>query len=322
MSSILRRLTPTNLLEEKEKFLLDQNYNPQFVYEEPTFEHELVQHGIPSKKYYDLAQEIIDRTYFGRNEEDLNMLEGKQLDQDDVTQKISDFLKMHHLEDTIDIVWSHSFISRTTISAESIKLRLPVDFRREGLLGMLYHEIGTHALRRINYEQQPWFKRKKKYGFSDYLKTEEGLASLHTLLPKSFQSAYVQALRYMVVEVAQKASFVELWNYLGKYVQNFERRWIICIRGKRGLTDTSLPGGFSKDLVYFEGLVDVWQWLTKNDCRLNEVYFGKLAIEDIDKAVQLNPHFEPRLPSFYVLDKESYQKNIANIGKENQFDQL
>lgn len=317
--SLLSRLIPLNLLEEKAKFMVDHTYNPQFVYSDPVTNLELSKHGTPQSKYVELAQEIVDKAYFGRNEHDLQLLEKASLSQAEVTQKIKLFLKMHQLEDRYHVVWSGSFVSRTTINRDTIKLRLPVDFRHEGLLGMLYHEVGTHALRQINYEQQPWFRQKKKYGFSEYLLTEEGLASLHSLLPHSYKSAFNVALRYLAVNYAQRHSFTELWQLMEKYVDDFERRWIVVLRQKRGLIDTSQPGGFTKDLVYFQGLVEVWQWLKARDFDITDLYYGKLAKEDVEKAKSLNPTFEPQLPSFFTLNINEYIDSLAEIGKANNF---
>lgn len=317
--SLLTRMTPQNLAEEKQKFFENPKYNPQFIYEETFTPEILEQHGLPQTQYVTIAQEILDRTYYHRNEHDLFMMEGRSLSQDEVTRKIHTFLKMHKLEQRYEIVWSSSFVSRATIDSSTLKLRLPVDFRKEGLLGMLYHEIGTHALRRINYEQQPWYKKKKKYGFSSYLRTEEGLASLHALLPHTSKSAFISAIRYLAVTQAQKVGFAELWKYLGKYIQDPERRWIVTFRQKRGLTDTSLPGGFTKDLVYFEGIVDVWNWLKKNSFDPTYLYYGKLAMSDVDNARQLNPHFKPALPSFFTIDPAAYASNMSTIGEANGF---
>lgn len=319
--SFLSNLIPINLLEEKEKFLNDHKYNPQFVYDEPIDHKKLSQYGAPKQPYLDLAKAILEKSYFGRNELDLFMMEGKELNQQEVTDKTRTFLEMHGLSERFAIVWSSSFVSRATINEDTVKYRLPVDYRKEGLIGALYHEIGTHALRRINYEQQPWFKKKKKYGFADYLRTEEGLASLHSLLPHSFKSAYISAIRYLAVNVAQSASFAEVWHSLDQYVEDIERRWMITIRQKRGLEDTSQPGGYTKDLVYFEGLVDVWQWLTKNNYDLETLYFGKLAAEDIDKARELNPIFQPLLPVFFQ-EKDKYIQAVSEIGEYNEFNNL
>jgi len=317
--SFLQTITPINLLEEKEKFFANKTYNPQFLYKEEISSEKLLTYGVPKKKYLDLAVAILKKTYFGRNEQDLYMTKGRQLSKEDVESRIRSFLKMHKLEDRYSLIWSNSFVSRTTISSDTIKLRLPADFRNEDLLGMLYHEVGTHALRRINYEKQPWFKKKKHYGFSEYLTTEEGIASLHSLIPHSYKSAFISAIRYLAVDTAVHGSFVETWNALEPYIENPERRWTAVFRQKRGLKDTSQPGGYTKDLVYFEGLVDVWKWMHTQNFALADLYYGKLALKDIPKAVSMNPEFDPILPSFYTHDFQNYRKQMLEIGEYNLF---
>lgn len=315
--SLIKNLTPINLMEEKGKFFADENYNPQFIYEKITSDKTLYKHGYPQTKYLDLAQTILEKTYYKHNEAELDKLKGIPISQRGVTQKTYDFLDIHQLKNRFKIVWSNSFVARATITADTIKLRLPADFRQQDLLSMLYHEIGTHALRRVNYEQQPWYKKKKEYGFKDYLKTEEGLAGLHSLLPLDFQYAYYPALNYVSVAYAQEHSFAELWNFHKKYIDNPERRWERTFRRKRGLKDTSQPGGFTKDLVYFEGMVEVWNYLRQNNFDLTQLYFGKMDLADVDKAVRMNPGFEPLLPSFFVVDKEKYAQKLEKIGQVN-----
>ncbi len=320
--SFLQTITPINLLEEKEKFLKDPTTNPKFLYKEEILESKLSEYGVPQKKYLDLAKAILEKTYFGRNEQDLYMTKGKKLSKEEVEHRIISFLKLHKLESRFEIVWSNSFVSRTTINSDTIKLRLPAEFRQEDLLGMLYHEVGTHALRRINYEQQPWYRKKKRFGFSSYLKTEEGLASLHSLVPHSYKSAFVSAIRYLAVQTASQGSFADTWRALEPYIEDPDRRWTTVFRQKRGMRDTSQPGGYTKDLVYFEGLVDVWKWLKKENFSLTNVYYGKLSLTDVEKAVALNPEFDPLLPSFYTSDFKMYHKNMLEIGEYNLLEQF
>jgi hypothetical protein len=317
--SLIKKITPINLLEEKKKFFADETYNPQFKYEEKFDKEILYKHGYPQNKYLDLAQTILEKVHYQYSEADLDKLRGNSVNQSKVTKKTIDFLKIHQLENRFKIVWSNSFISRATITSDTIKLKLPVDFRQQDLLSMLYHEIGTHALRRINYEQQPWYKKKKKHEFKNYLKTEEGLAGLHSLLPLDFQYAFYPALNYVSVAYAQEHSFSETWNFFKKYIDNPERRWERTLRRKRGLEDTSKPGGFTKDLVYLEGMIEVWNYLKKNNFDLTKLYFGKMSWEDVDTATKMNPSFKPLLPSFYVVDKERYATKIEKIGKLNMF---
>lgn len=318
--SLITRLVPNNLLQEKELFFNDKSYNPQFRYEEPVDEIKLTNYGLPEPELIEKAQLIVDQAYFHRNEVDLEMLEGPLLPKEKSESRIKAFLKLHNLQKRFNIVWSSSFLSRTSITSDTIKLRLPAAFRQEGLLGMLYHEVGTHALRRINYEKQPWFRQKNKYGFDNYLSAEEGLATIHGLLPRSYQSAYRVALKYLGVQYAQTHSFAELWQWLGRYTQDSEKSWQACVRLKRGLTDTSQPGGFTKDLAYFKGFIEVGQWLKTHNYDPTQLYWGKMALADVEKAVELNPSFKPLLPTFLNINVHDYVEKIKKILTLNHFD--
>jgi len=320
--NILSKLSPINLFEEKKKFFADPSYNPQFIYEDEVSEDQLLSYGVPTSHYLKLAKRIVKQAFDGKSESDLEKERGKELTREEVTEKIKLFLQMHDLENRFGIIWSSSFVARTSINATTIKLRLPVKFREQDLLGMLYHEIGTHGLRRINYEQQPWYKKKNKYGFSSHLKTEEGLASLHSLIPLKNKLSYTSALRYLSIKQAQESSFVDTYQFINKYIKDPDRCFTSTFRTKRGMTDTKNPGGYTKDLVYFEGLVDVWQYLSKNDFQIDHLYFGRLAKEDVEKAIEMNSEFEPLLPSFYVTNKEKYKKEMIKIGQDNMLDQL
>lgn len=317
MATLLSSLTPTNYLQERERFLRNPDNNPQFIYQNTLPSTELSHYGKPEKKYLDLAHHILDKAYFHRSESDLQKLLGPLVPQHEVQEKIEQFLAMHSLEKRFRIIYSASYTSRTAITPTEIRVRLPLGYREQDLIGMIYHEIGTHALRRINYEQQPWFKHKKKYGFSEYLKTEEGLASLHALIPRDMRLAYFPALRYLAAHTALNGSFVDVWNFLTPYLDSPERRWGVAFRQKRGVTDTSKPDAFTKDIVYFEGMVETWQWLSKHEFDITPLYFGKLSIHDVTKAQQANPTFQPLLPSFFTTQKEEYQTILAKIGTEN-----
>lgn len=317
----LAKLVPINLeVEKRQFFATGGHYDPQFIYPENFEEAELTAHGLPQAEFLALAEKIV-ATGVQENlaTEIQEKANGSGLSQEEVTRKVKAFLELHNLDHRYGITWSSTFVARTSITSTNIKLRLPSAFRsQEDLLGMLYHEIGTHALRQVNYEQQPWFKKKKKFGFGSYLRTEEGLASLHSLLPLKNKLAYGAALRYLAVAKAQQASFQETYRFVGQYVEDEERRWAITFKQKRGLADTGKAGGYTKDLVYFAGLVEVWRYLNlKPD--FEGLYFGKLAKEDVAKAREINPNFEPVLPSFFVTDPQKYYEQIQEIGRVNNF---
>jgi hypothetical protein len=67
----------------------------------------------------------------------------------------------------------------------------------------------------------------------------------------------------------------------------------------RGLTDTSQKGAFSKDLVYFEGFIEILKYLQKNDADPSKLYFGKIAVQDIKKVEKLAIVQPILYPNFY-----------------------
>lgn len=313
-------LTPTNLFSEKEKFFANPTKNPQFQYVRDFSNEELHKYGLPLQQVKELAEEILQRTYREYSEDDLHASEGRALTQAEVTTRTVHYLHQFGLHTSLQVRWSNHFLPRTSISGSHISFRLPCIFHEEGFQGMLYHEIGTHALRRFNSQQQPWNGQKKKYGFSSYLKTEEGLATLHGQLAHSVTFLHAAAIKHYVVSLAQSKSFVELWEAMANYVSNFERRWIICTKAKRGVQDTSLPGGFTKDLVYLEGAVDVFHWLSAHDYNVSPLYYGKISLLDIERARASNPNYVPLLPDFYVNDQQHYAERMEAIAKKNSFE--
>ena len=316
----IQDLTPINLQTEKAKFFADHKYNPQFTYATEILSEFLTQYGQPTETLTELAKNILDRTYYGRNQADLIALEGARCNQAEVEKTTRSFLKLHGLADRFGLVFSQSYMSRASATAEAIRFRLPIVYRKEGLLGSLYHEVGTHAIRRVNYEQQPWFKKKQKFGFSPYLETEEGLAVLHSLLPKSFCFAHVVARKYIAAGWAQTMSFAQLWHKLSRYIQDPDKLWSETVRQKRGLEDTAHPGGFTKDILYFSGLIKVYQWLKTNQFDPTKLYIGKIALKDVEQALALNPEFEPLLPVFFRSQPSKYATKVSEIGKINSLD--
>ncbi|MFH2118701.1 MAG: tyrosine/phenylalanine carboxypeptidase domain-containing protein, partial [Candidatus Paceibacterota bacterium] len=306
--------------EEKDRFLADPTFNPQFNYSKKFSNEELVSKGLPSADYLKLAQQVLQTSLTKFTPEEFEQRRGPVLNQATVTKAIEDFIAAHHLENKISLVWSADFISRASVTDENlVKLRLPCLVREQDLMGLIYHELGTHVLRRLNYYQQPWYKKKRKFGFAPYLTTEEGLASIHSLFPQSDPIAYLAAINYLTVQQAQSSSFLEVWHFVRQFVLDEERAFAMTFKKKRGLTDTSQPGGFTKDLVYFQGLAKMTRFLINNDFPIRELYFGKLSWKDIGRVVELNPNFEPLLPTFYTQNPAEYERRVRLIGETNFF---
>ena len=105
--------------------------------------------------------------------------------------------------------------------------------------------IGTHYFRGINNLQQPWnsWTGRRKHELKPNNPTEEGLASIHSVLFRKDPFLWRAALLYYTVYQAGQMSFCELFEDIGRFVKDPNTRWDYCVRAKRGWTDTSQPGG-------------------------------------------------------------------------------
>lgn len=315
----LQQLVPLNYQSEKEKFFQDFSYNPQFVYETEFPESIFLYYGKPEEKLVNIAQNIAKNhvpLYLLR----LAMKERQPVLRDaQVESQTRAYLKALQIEERYTITFKPNAISRCSIRSREIIFRQGTDYTTVTLAGVLNHELGTHALRRINDETQPWFGQRKKLGFTNALVTEEGLAILHQQMTQAIPTLYSSAIRYLALQYALTHSFAELWHYLIPFIRNAEKRWLLCFRAKRGLTDTAKPGGFTKDLVYFSGAYHVSQWLVQNKCDLTRLYYGKINYTDVARAEALKPNKKILLPHFYLNNKTEYADKISLISTINGF---
>lgn len=117
---------------------------------------------------------------------------------------------------------------------------------------------GTHYIRGVNNTRQPWHSSegRKQYSLKPANPTEEGLASLHSVLFRKQPFLWRAALLYYTIERASRLSFSALFQDLEQYVQDAGVRWEYCVRAKRGQTDTSQPGISQgvKSLQVLEGI--------------------------------------------------------------------
>ena len=83
---------------------------------------------------------------------------------------------------------------------------------------------------------------RKQFGLKPANPTEEGLASLHSVLLRKQPYLWRAALLYYTVYHAASMSFSQLFGHIARFVQDPAVRWEYCLRAKRGQMDTSQPG--------------------------------------------------------------------------------
>ena len=315
----IQKINPINKDEEKEKFLFDPLYNPQFKYEFNDVEQAINRYGHVSFEFFELAKKIIDKVIAQYRTESsyLDQIEGKILSKEDVLASIENYLSKLNLQNSMEVTFSKNFVARTSVHLNQIHVRLPIEHREKTLSSILNHEIGTHYLRNLNESRQPWFKKRLQYGLRSALETEEGLAVIHFFLNLEKKHLWQQALYYYAICRGEQLSFSNLFHDLEKYIDNKERRWRVCLRVKRGIKDTSEFGANSKDQVYLRGVIRVSSWLRSHSFDIRPLYVGKIAIEDLELVSNISQKFEPVLPKFFLDDKKFYADNVKSIISQN-----
>jgi len=146
----------------------------------------------------------------------------------------------------------------------------------------LVHEVGTHALRSY-YGLKSGFEAISKPNLASYLDVEEGLASWNEnnmgLLPE--KSLRNKAGLTWAIYVGEELSFRQLYNVL---LGNFSKlgAFDIAYRVKRGLSDTSYPGIYAKDVVYFRGFRKVMKKLEEDPTLYQKLYSGKISFKQCE----------------------------------------
>ncbi len=311
-----------NLSKERQKFLFDPKYNPQFEYADEVPSSLLEKYATyMDADLLDLALEIMQRFLkeFG-SEDAMRELEGEIISPLQVEKTIQAYLHQENLLDTVRIVQNSAFIARTSISTTpdekvELKIRLPMEYRKNALPAILQHELGTHALRWVNEFQQPWYKRHTEYSMRDHLPTEEGLAVIHSALTHPSPYFWLAAVNYFASYHAQQDSFAEVAAKLKPYLPNLERRWSVTLRVKRGLEDTSEAGGYKKDQVYLSGITSLATWMRKNNFASQELYIGKVHHDEIEKMQEFSSITSYHYPT--IINDPQYAKKVEKILKLN-----
>jgi len=334
-------LTPTNIDAERKRFFKDTDYNPQFTYPNPHADLNKIRHmlveiepddsvvgrilkGIRDKYLLDIEllesrgtdqfQHISKKTH-GRPEREL-VAQAKKLIYLKVkpesieysTQEILSRLRMAFVKYGVNWqVEEKSMIATAAVKISKRKLLIKKNsrFSHSFLKRIIVHEIGTHIVRAENGRSQPYkfFAR----GLPGYLKTEEGLAVYNEEINDCLNNYVLKiyAGRVLAIDKALKSSFSDTYRMLRKYFTR-NTAWRITLRAKRGLSDTSKPGAFTKDLAYLNGYLSIKEYV-KNNGDLTKLYYGKIGLQHIE-LMQKIPHLvNPRL--LPMLRYANYMKN-------------
>lgn len=311
--NILVQVKPTNLLSEKEKFFADRSYNPQFTYVEPVVPEKLTLWGLPKQELYDYALEML-KTVPPPSLPSAS----DRVTQEVVIQKIAEFNEHHSLPTQLEVHFDDNLVSRCKVTATAIYFQLPLIYSHEQLEDLLRHELDTHVLRYHNHTLQTWKKHISPE--SQIRRTEEGLANIHTHLLRKEKQLYKSYFSYIAAYTAQRHSFSEVFHTLVNHGRSEQTSWNTAVKVKRGMTDTSKPGVFSREICYLEGAIMMCKWLLDTSHERTQLYWGRLAVEEL--PIFTNTAGDAlKLPTF-IKESEKYLANVAEIQKVNRFTEI
>ncbi|XP_038596651.1 uncharacterized protein KIAA0895-like homolog [Tachyglossus aculeatus] len=324
---LLVALRPCNLKSEQDRFFQSCfTYNPQFEYQEPLPMATLDKYRHASDQFTPQAVGIIRAVLerFGSYERFEAATGGRLLSKCQIWSIVRKYLQKEGCAGEVVVQLTEDLLSQAVMMVEKSRPTLAINLagaRQHWLEGMLRHEIGTHYLRGVNNSRQPWrnAEGRQKYGLQPANPTEEGLASLHSVLFRRHPFLWRAALLYYTIQQAAHMSFSQLFQDLEQFVQDANVRWEYCVRAKRGQTDTSQPGCFSKDQVYLDGVLRILRYRQTIDFQLLAV-LGKVSYEDVDQLRPFGVLEQTRIPHF-MQDLEIYRQQLEHIMVTNQLDE-
>jgi len=309
----IKHMTPLNIIDEKEKFFSVDDYNPWFTYENVIDESQLTAWGLPKSNFVEHAKDFIS------NQQTLRVFTGKHISEEDIVHAVSEFNIKYKVEFPIEIVFSKNLLVKCKVTSSAIYFHQPTTYTADQFAGIYRHELETHLLRQLNHKKQPWNSHQTPE--LDIRRTEEGLANLHTYLFRDNKILLKSYITYYAVFLAQLMGFREMFNQLKKLGLSDNRAWHLCLRTKRGLSDTVRPGGLSRDICYFEGTVLVWQWIMCPENNPKDLYLGRISLNQVNELNKKSDTISSLYPSF-MDNMTEYRTHIAEIGDINHFSRL
>lgn len=323
---ILEAIKPNNVQSEKEKFMrLRGQYDPQFEYHNLASEKVMKSYSQASNKLVPQATRIMENALdkYGSYEAFEEAIAGNRLTENEFSWLFKEYVMSEGMENQVHLNLTPDLLSRAVMTRLRSRPTMNVNCKvlREGWAkGLLQHEIGTHYIRSANNRYQPWHNNRgrKRHGLLPMNPTEEGLASLHSVLGRSDPCLWRSAMLYYTVYQASLLPFRDLFEHLGRFIRSPEVRWDYCMRAKRGQVDTTQPGCFNKDQVYLNGALQILRFRYEIDFHAL-VKLGRVAFQDVERlrreAVMVDGVVG--VPSF-MADRDEYLRQLNEIRLKNK----
>lgn len=209
---------------------------------------------------------------------------------EEIKLAFEEYLKKHNLESWVINISPE--ITKITVSQKKKSVSIPTERRlsKTNLTALMEHELGTHALRRETGERSRL--KLLGLGLDRYLKGEEGVATFREQQVKG--STGFRGLDYhFAISLAlgidgEKRDFRRVFEILRDYhflnskkekatALEFAKNeaWSDCVKIFRGTTCKTLGACFTRDIVYREGNIGVWNVVKNNPEEVRRFSIGK-----------------------------------------------
>ncbi|PKL36841.1 hypothetical protein CVV38_03020 [Candidatus Peregrinibacteria bacterium HGW-Peregrinibacteria-1] len=241
-------------------------------------------YGRPSKEEYEKVVSILNKV----NVREVQRARTKLIYDDKAAQNIfMQVFKKYKLKHW-KVVIKENMVARCLANKNNILfIRRGSKFSEESIKNLIIHEIETHILTSENGKFQPYEILNR--GTADYLTTQEGLAMYNVEQQSNqiFNENYNAHGLVMAIYESMKHPFVTAYNNLRALGIPRLTAYKIVLKAKRGYCDTSKPGAFTKDYIYYKGYHEIKEFVAQGG-EIKDLYIGKLNHHDLDLINQIS----------------------------------
>ena len=169
--------------------------------------------------------------------------------------------------------------------SNTIFVKKDIKIKKNRLDKIIAHEIMTHVLTTENGKKQPYLIFQD--GMANYLETQEGLAIYNEYELNGIENRYYGASNLISSYLGLEYSFVEAVDKLIEMGFKREAAIRFVVKTKRGLSDTSKPGGITKQSIYTRGALKIEKYI-KDGGNIKDLYIGKVDVDKIDLINKMN----------------------------------
>lgn len=317
-NSLNKNLLPLNFNEEKQKFLKDKEYNPQFLYDKEAIRIKIKDSDLDSikillkkirtnKRWYDyfsiyledcfdviklnnsigdndefpeISKKIFDKLLINLPKkleinEELDEAEMKYESYEYLYGKFLKYIDHYDLPTQINI--SNLNLNNLRITYKQIIMNKMLKRTKEDCDRLVVHEIESHLLQAHNGINLDILKHLNSSTTFRQKLFSEGLAvyNEYKTSNETQLSEIIYKLRLKAV-MRSDLSFSSLFKYVNTFLPT-NLAINITFRVKRGMSDTSLPGGYFKDSLYYLGYREIKNLIDDGKIPHEYFYLGKVT---------------------------------------------